>query len=88
MVMNSPSLLRAQLGHPSLARVQQLVPSLYTLSSLSCESCHLGKHSSSSFPSNVSQCVSFSFVLVHSNNWESSCVKSNLRFQYFFFYFY
>jgi len=37
--MESTSLLHAQFGHPSLAKLQQLVPSLSKLSSLSCESC-------------------------------------------------
>jgi len=41
-VMDSPSLLHAQLGHPSLAKMQQLVLSLSKLSNLYCESCHLG----------------------------------------------
>jgi len=38
MVMESPSLFHAQLGQPSLAKMQQLVPSLSKLFSLSCES--------------------------------------------------
>jgi len=82
-VMDSPSLLHAQLGHPSLAKMQQLVPNLSNLSSLSCESCLLGKHSRSSFPSSVSQRASSPFALVHSDIWGPSRVKSNLRFQYF-----
>jgi len=41
MVMDSPSHLHAQLGHPSLAKMQQLIPNLSKLSSLSCESCLL-----------------------------------------------
>jgi len=52
-VMNSPSLLHAQLGHPSLVKMQQLVPSLSKLSNLSCELCHLGKQSRNSFPKSV-----------------------------------
>jgi len=83
MVMDSPSLLHAQLGHSSLAKTQQLVPSLYKLSSLSCESCLLGKHSRSSFPSSVSQRASSPFALVHSDIWRPSRLKSNLGFQYF-----
>jgi len=63
--------------------MQQLVPSLSKLSSLSCESCILGKHSRSSFPSSVSQRVSSPFALVHSDIWGPSRLKSNLRFQYF-----
>ena len=83
MVIDSSSLLHAQLGHPSLAKMQQLVPSLSKLSSLSCESCLLGKHSRSSFPSSVSQRASSLFALVHSDIWGPSRFKSNLGFQYF-----
>jgi len=81
--MDSPSLLHAQLGHPSLAKMQQLVPNLSKLSSLSCASCLLGKHSPSSFSSSVSQRASSPFALVHSDIWGPSRVKSNLGFQYF-----
>ena len=81
--MESPSLLHAQFGHPSLAKLQQLVPSLSKLSSLSCESCQLGKHSRSSFPCSVSQRALSPFALVHSDIWGPSRVKSTLGFQYF-----
>jgi len=81
--MDSPSLLHAQLGHPSLAKMQQLVPSLSKLSNLSCESCNLGKQSRNSFPISVLQRVSSPFALVHSDIWGPSRVKSNLGFQYF-----
>ncbi|XP_052725874.1 retrovirus-related Pol polyprotein from transposon TNT 1-94 isoform X3 [Vigna angularis] len=83
VVMESPSLLHAQFGHPSLAKLQQLVPRLSTLSSLSCESCQLGKHTRSSFPRSVSQRASSPFSLVHSDIWGPSRVKSILGFQYF-----
>jgi len=73
----------AQLGHPTPIKMQQLVSSLFRLSNLSCELCHLGKQSRSSFPNRVSQCVSFLFSLVHSNISGPSHVKSNLGFQYF-----
>jgi len=82
-VMDFSSLLHAQFGHPSLAKMQQLVPNLSKLSSLSCESCLLGKHSHSSFPTSVSQRASAPFILVHSDIWGPSRVKSNLGFQYF-----
>jgi len=45
----------ARLGHPSLAKMQQLVPSLSNVSSLLCDPCQLGKHIRSSFPNSVSQ---------------------------------
>ena len=82
-VMNSPSLLDAQFGHPSFVKMQQLVPSLSKLSNLSCESCHLGKQSRNSFPRSVSQRASSPFALVHLDIWGPSRVKSNLGFQYF-----
>jgi len=69
------------MSHPSLAKMQQPIPSLSKLSSLSCESCQLRKHSYSSLPSNVSQCA-FLFALIHSNILGLSRVQSNLGFQY------
>ena len=48
--------------------------------SLSCESCQLGKHSCSSFPSSGSQQASSPFTLVHFDSWGPSHVKSNLEF--------
>jgi len=74
-VMDSPFLIHTQLGHPNLAKMQHLVPSLSIVSSLSCESCHLGKQSRNSFPSSVSQRVSSPFALVHSKIWGPSRVK-------------
>jgi len=71
-IMNSPSLIHARLGHPSLAKMQQLVPSLSNMSTLLCESCQLGKHIHSSFPSSVSQRASSPFALVHSDIWGPS----------------
>jgi len=82
-IMDSPSLIHARLGHPSLAKMQQLVPSLSNVSTLSCESCKLGKHIRSSFPSSVSQHASSPFALVHYDIWGPSRIKSNLGFQYF-----
>jgi len=82
-IMDSPSLIHSRLGHPSLAKMQQLVPSLSNVFSLSCDSCQLGKHIRSSFPSIVSQCASSPFALVHSNIWGPNHIKSNLGFQYF-----
>jgi len=66
-IMDSPSLLHTQLGYASLVKMQQLVLSLFKLSNLSCELCHLGKQSHNSFPRSVSQRASSLFVLVHSD---------------------
>jgi len=78
-----PLLLHAQLGHPSLAKLQQLVPGFSKLSKLVCESCQLGKHNCSSFPRSVAHSASSPFALVHSNIWGHSHVASSLGFQYF-----
>jgi len=83
VIMDSPSLIHARLGHPSLAKMQQLVQSLCNVSSLSCELCQSGKHICSSFPSRVSQRALSLFALVHSDIWGPSRIKSNLGFQYF-----
>ncbi|XP_070019396.1 uncharacterized protein [Nicotiana sylvestris] len=41
-VTDSPDLLHKRLGHPSLSKLQKMVPSLSHLSTLECESCQLG----------------------------------------------
>ncbi|RDX92612.1 hypothetical protein CR513_25227, partial [Mucuna pruriens] len=51
----SPKLLRNRLGHPSLAKLKLMVPSLNKLSTLECESCQLGKHVRSIFPNQVNK---------------------------------
>lgn len=73
LVVNSASLIHAQLSHPSLARIQPLVPNLLRLSSFSCESCQLGKPSRSSFSKSVSR-VSSPFALVNYDIWVPSHV--------------
>ena len=78
-----PLNIHAQLGHPSLAKLQQMVPSLSKLYSLPCESCQLGKHTYSSFPNRVSSCALSSFLLVHSNIWCLSHTESTLGSRYF-----
>ena len=40
----SPHQIHCRLGHPSLANLKFLVPSLSYLQFLECESCQLGKH--------------------------------------------
>ncbi|XP_061343384.1 uncharacterized protein LOC133289469 [Gastrolobium bilobum] len=68
-VVDSPLTIHAQLGHPSLAKLQKMVPRFSNLSSLSCESCQLGKHTRSSFPDRVNRRSSSPFALVHSDIW-------------------
>ena len=82
-VVDSSLLIHAQLGHPGLAKLQQLVPSLSKLSSLSCESCQFGKHIRSSFPSRVNRRAASPFTLVHSDVWGPSRTVSTLGSTYF-----
>lgn len=68
-VSEFPLLLHNRLGHPSLLKLQKMVPELSMLSSLSCESCQLEKHSRSSFPKRVNNRTASSFELVHFDVW-------------------
>ncbi|RDX62582.1 hypothetical protein CR513_59068, partial [Mucuna pruriens] len=69
-VTNSPLTIHAQLGHPTLSKLQKLVSNLSKLSSLHCESCQLEKYTRSSSPKRVNKRVSSPFALVHSNVWD------------------
>jgi len=80
----SPLTIHAQLGHPSLLKLQRLVPSL--LSELHCESCQLGKHTRSHFPDRVNKRASSPFALVHSDVWGPSRHISTLDSKYCHFY--
>ena len=60
-----------------------MVSGLASLLSLECESCQLGKHVSSSFPSRVNKQAESHFSLIHSDVWGPSHVKSTLGYQYF-----
>ena len=68
----SPLTIHAQLGHPSLLKLQKLVSSLSKVSNLHCESCQLGKHTRSHFPNRVNKRASSPFALVHSDVWGPS----------------
>ncbi|RDX86552.1 hypothetical protein CR513_32099, partial [Mucuna pruriens] len=78
----SPKFLDNHLGHPSLAKLKLMVPSLNKLSTLDCESCQLGKHVRSTFPNQVNTRCNFPFSIVHSEIWEPSRVTS-FGFNYF-----
>lgn len=71
-----------QLGHPGLPSLRQMRPSLSHISSLECESCHLGKHHRISFPVSHKR-ASAPFVLVHSDVWGPTRVPSTFGFRYF-----
>ena len=66
-VTDDPLTIHAQLGHPSLAKLQKLVPSLSKLSSLPCKSCQLGKHTRNSFLNRVCHRATSPFTLVYSD---------------------
>ena len=76
-------MVHAQLGHPSLATLKLLMPSLSKLSSLLYKSCQLGKHVRSTFQSRVIGRASSPFALVHSDVWGPSRVVSTLGSRYF-----
>nr|XP_033509055.1 uncharacterized protein LOC117273943 [Nicotiana tomentosiformis] len=49
LVTDPPDLIHRRLRHSSLSKLQKMVPSLSSLSTLYCESCQLGKHTRASF---------------------------------------
>ncbi|RVW60670.1 Retrovirus-related Pol polyprotein from transposon TNT 1-94 [Vitis vinifera] len=60
-----------------------MVPRFSTLSSLSCESCQLGKHTRVSFPKRLNNRAKSPFELVHTDVWGPCRTASTLGFQYF-----
>ena len=60
-------LLHSRLDHPSLSKFRKLVPRFSNLSSLECESCHLGKHTRVSFPKRLDPRTKSPFELVHTD---------------------
>ncbi|KAJ9699454.1 hypothetical protein PVL29_008172 [Vitis rotundifolia] len=65
----APLLIHSRLGYPSLSKFQKMVPHFSSLSSLSCESCQLGKHTRVSFPKRLNNQAKSSFELVHTDVW-------------------
>ncbi|RVW15191.1 hypothetical protein CK203_090708 [Vitis vinifera] len=55
--------------HRTLSKFQKMVPRFSTLSSLSCESCQLGKHTRVSFPKRLNNRAKSPFELVHTDVW-------------------
>ena len=60
-----------------------MVSHFSSLSSLECESCHLGKHTRVSFPKRLESQTKPHFELVHTNVWGPSRTASTLGFRYF-----
>lgn len=65
-VVDTPSFIHGQLGHPSFAKLQHNVSLVNYANIVSC----------SSFTSSVPTRTLSPFALVHSNMWDSSCVHS------------
>ncbi|RVX18211.1 Retrovirus-related Pol polyprotein from transposon RE2 [Vitis vinifera] len=80
---DAPLLIHNRLGHPSLSKFQKMVSRFSTLSSLSCESCQLGKHTRVSFPKRLNNRAKSPFELVHTDVWGPCQTASTLGFQYF-----
>ena len=76
-------LIHSRLGHQSLSKFQKMVTHFSTLSSLSCESCQLGKHTRVSFPKRLNNRAKSIFELVHTDVWGPYRTASTLGFQYF-----
>nr|CAN79281.1 hypothetical protein VITISV_034553 [Vitis vinifera] len=60
-----------------------MVPRFSTLSSLSCESCQLGKHTRILFPKHLNNRAKSPFELVHTDVWGPCRTASTFGFQYF-----
>ena len=61
-------LWHCRLGHPSFAKLKETLPWL-SLSEFKCESCELGKHHRSSYPSRTGPPTHHPFDLVHCDVW-------------------
>lgn len=73
----------SKLGHPSLPKLQVMLPSLKSLSRLDCESCQLSKQPRASFPISVFSGSSKPFDLVHSDVWGPVSVTNYFKFKYY-----
>lgn len=66
--MLPPDLFPKRLGNSSLSKPQKMVPSLYSLSTLDCESYQLGKHTCA-FSHSAEGRSELIFSLVYSDIW-------------------
>lgn len=83
-VRDTQDLIRKHLAHPCLSKLQKMVPSLFYLSKLACESYQLRKHTCATFSRSTEGHSESIFSLVNSNIWGTSRVSSTLGFSYFF----
>ena len=63
----SQILIHKRLGHPSLSKLQKMVPSLSSLSTLDCKSCQLRKHTCATFSCSTEGRSKSNFSLIHSD---------------------
>ncbi|XP_069150893.1 peptide chain release factor 1-like, mitochondrial isoform X5 [Solanum lycopersicum] len=82
-VTDSLDVIHKRLGHPSLSKLQKMVPSLSGLSTLDCESCQLGKHTRATFSRSTEGRSESIFSFLHSDILGPSRVSSPLGFRYF-----
>ena len=80
--METPLLIHNRLGHPSISKLQKMVPRFSSLFSIECESCQLRKHTRVSFPKRLDQRTKSPFELIHTDIWGPSRAEST-GFQYF-----
>ena len=65
--MDTPLLIHSRLGHLNISKFRVMVPCFSSLSSIECESCHLGKHTRVPFPERLDQRTKSPFELVHTD---------------------
>ena len=81
--IETPVLIYSHLGHLNISKFRVMVPRFSSLSSIECESCHLGKHSRVSFPKRLDQRTKSPFELIHTDIWGPSRTESTLGLRYF-----
>ena len=75
-------LWHCRLGHPSFVKLKETIPWL-TLSEFHCESCELGKHHRSSYPSRTGPPTHRPFDLVHCDVWGPAPHSSHTGGKYY-----
>ena len=74
--MDTPLFIHSCLGHPYISKFRVMVPRFSSLSSIKCESCQLGKHTSVPFPKHLDQRTKSPFKLVNTDVWGPSRTES------------
>ena len=80
---DEPLLVHRRLDHPNICKLRKIVSHFFSLSSLECKYCQLGKHTHVLFPKRLEFQTKSPFELVHTNVWGPSRAASTLRFRYF-----